>query len=556
MSFSKVSVLRLPVFFISLLSLLSFLVLFFISPPVLPGQKAAGAGVKKEKLLPLLDANLDNLDPSVRKQILDGRKKVETTAKEPAVSDQKLGKVYGELAQLYHAYDLPDAAFVSYQNAVTLDPSNYTWSYSLGFLYQSEGHFNKAIPFYQKNKPDSKDLQQLYVWNIRIGECYHNLNQPAQAKPFFDTAYRINPEGPAVLARLGETAMAEKRYADAIKYLSEALKKQPGANKLHYTLAMAYRSSGDMTKARQHLAKRGMVGIQPPDPLKKELEKLATGYLAHFQAGKMAYVAKRYEEAAEEFRKAIKANPEKVAAHINLGVVLAKVNKYKEAISLFEKSLQMSPDNIVVRFNLGELYLFLDEPGKAVSHLEIVVKKDPKDAGAHFSLANALGKAKRFDEAIAHYRKAVKITPGFTSAWRKLSALYAVMGRHGDALKVMEEAYIAIPNNGVITHALARQLAASSDLKQRDGAKALKLAKQVFQAKQDYDFAMTVAFAYAQLNRCDKAVEWMETSIRLAKRTSQPVSVLQILERNLNWFKHNRPCRIPAKQKKKNRKKK
>ncbi len=502
----------------------------------------------KDKLIPVPTPHPDHLEEAVSRQLLEGRRMVDTVVVTTTVTRQKRGQAFGELGQLYHAYELNDAAEACYYNAVVLDPTSFKWRYSLGYLRQTVGKFSEALEIYRQMNPDQLDKQRAYLVHIRRGECYRKLNQRRQAKTSFDAAYGINPQGAAVLARLGEIALQEKQYEEAVKHLVSALQRQPEANKLHYSLAMAYRGTGDMEKARYHLSKKGIVGVQPPDPLKKRLESLVTGYRVHLLAGKMAFSAGRYVEAAKEFEKAVEADPKKPAARINLGTTLVKFRKYRQAIPHFMTALQLAPDNLTAHFNLGKLYGFFGNHEKAVQHLQIVVKEDPKDFNAHLALANAYRKVQRFDKAFEHYKTALGIEPGLTWAWLDMSSLYLATGKYGEALRVLEEAHSRIPHDGPIAHVLARQLAASPDLSKREGQRALDLAMKVFQGKKDYETAKTVAMAYAQLDRCDKAVEWMEISIDLASGSAKGSEVLEVLMANLSFFKTQRPCRIPPGQ--------
>jgi len=527
---------------ILLLSAAVCMIIYRMPPPVY-GREAS-----KDELVPVPTPHLDHLEEAVSRQLLEGRRMVDAVVGTTTVSRQKRGQAFGELGQLYHAYELNEAAEACYYNAVVLAPSSFEWKYSLGYLRQTVGKFSEALEIYRQMNPDQLAPQQAYLVYIRRGECYRKLNHIQQAKAAFNTAYKINPQGAAVLARQGEIALQEKQYEEAIKYLVSALQKQPGANKLHYSLAMAYRGTGDMEKARYHLSKKGMVGVQPPDPLKKRLENLVTGYRVHLLAGKLAFSAGRYVEAAEEFQKAVEVDPKKPAARINLGTTLVKFRKYRQAISQFMAALQLAPDNLTAHFNLGKLYGFLGDHGKAVQHLEVVVNKDPKDFNAHLALANAYRKVQRFDKAFEHYKAALGIQPGLTWAWLDMSSLYLATSQHREALRVLEEAHSRIPHDRPIAHVLARQLATSPDLDKRDGQRALDLAMKVFQDKKDYETARTVAMAYAQLNRCDKAVEWMELSIDLASNSAKGSEVLEVLMANLSFFKTQRPCRIPPGQ--------
>ncbi len=122
--------------------------------------------------------------------------------------------------------------------------------------------------------------------------------------------------------------------------------------------------------------------------------------------------------------------------------------------------------------------------------------------------------------------------------------------RHDAALAELERAHQNIPFNGPIGHALARQLAMTPNLEKRNGKRALDLALKVYNASMTFEHARTVAMAYAQLEQCKKAAEWMERAIKLAKTAKQPKPVMDMLERNLNHFKRNNPCKVPGAAKK------
>lgn len=538
-------------------SILFLLTIFVVSisvlgaPWALNGQEAArpekAQSAAEDSLKPIPEPQLEHFEKAVSNQLREKRKKTEAIAKNLKESREKRSLAYGELGQLYHAYELNDAAEACYHNALILDPSCFEWTYSLGCLLQSVGQFEKAIRYYKLAETTQKGSRMVYLLYIRIGECYRNLNQPERAKLAFRVAFQVNREGPAVLARLGEIALEEKRYDDAIKLITSALEKQPAANKLHYPLGMAYRSKGDMDKARYHLSKYGMVGVQPPDPLKAHLKNLMTGYWTHILAGKRAFSAKRYQEAAEAFNKAVESEPEKVEAKINLGTTLAQLKKYEEAITRFRTALEIAPDNETAHFNLGMLYGYLGKHKEAIKHLQFVINKNPKDSQAYLALANALQSDQQFREAIAHYKTALSLDPGLTWGWVDLSVSLGSVGQHAEALRILEEGHSRLPHDGPIAHALAHLLAASPEINKRQGKRALELAAKVFKASNYYEHARTVALAYAELNQCDKAVKWLEKAIALAKASRQADSILNVLKRNLAHFKSKRPCRVPGK---------
>jgi hypothetical protein len=80
-----------------------------------------------------------------------------------------------------------------------------------------------------------------------------------------------------------------------------------------------------------------------------------------------------------------------------------------------------------------------------------------------------------------------------------------------------------MPASGLLSHALARLLAACPDKSVRDGARALPLAQAVWQAQPTAAHARTVALALAELGRCAEAAQWQRTAAEQARRSSEPV---------------------------------
>ena len=69
---------------------------------------------------------------------------------------------------------------------------------------------------------------------------------------------------PAVARRgLGDVALRERKFAEAIEHFRAVLDRVPQAVAIHYSLAMAYRGLGRMDEARAHLQRRGPKACTP-----------------------------------------------------------------------------------------------------------------------------------------------------------------------------------------------------------------------------------------------------------------------------------------------------
>ena len=201
---------------------------------------------------------------------------------------RELSEAYGELGRHYQTYELDEAAEASYKNAIRLHPYNAGWTYYLGYLYQKAGRLEEAADYYALTlvlRPNS--LPAL----VHMAEVYLARDRPEVAEPLLKKVLAEDPESGAANALLGELALGRRQYESAVKYLQTALERVPEANRLHYPLALAYRGLGEPDKAREHLEKRGVVGVRAPDPLIDQLQELRQGELAHLLRGRMAFNA-------------------------------------------------------------------------------------------------------------------------------------------------------------------------------------------------------------------------------------------------------------------------
>src|SRR6185503_6546999 len=227
-----------------------------------------------------------------------------------------------------------------YLNAAQLAPKDFRWIYLLAKLDQQEGRFDDAIRRYQLARAFRPDYVAVHV---NLGNIFLELNRLEDAQESFSTALDVDKNNPAAHYGLGQVAVSKRSYADAVDHFQKTLAEVPEANRVHYSLAMAYRGLGDAEKAKAHLAQQGPVGVRVADPLVDGLRDLITGERVYLARGKVAFEAQRYADAVTEFRKAVAAKPDSVTARINLGAALTQVGDVNGAVEQFEEALRLEP---------------------------------------------------------------------------------------------------------------------------------------------------------------------------------------------------------------------
>jgi tetratricopeptide (TPR) repeat protein len=369
------------------------------------------------------------LEPDVRDQIKSQQDILISTIKDTQSTTTKLSAAYGAMGEIYHAYSLTDAARECYLNANALAPKDFRWIYFLAKLDQLEGRVEDAIRRYRTVTSLQPELIAAFV---NLGNIYLELDRLEDAHSNYATALQKDANSPAAHYGLGQVALSQRKYAEAVDHFEKALALAPDANRIHYALAMAYRGLRNAEKAKLHLAQQGPVGVRVADPLMDRLVQLVEGARVHLIRGKLALEAKRYEEAAAEFRKAIEARPDSVPAHVNLGAALTQLRDLNGAAEEFSKAVAIDPNNANAHYNLAVLLANEKQHQQAILHLQAVSTINPNDLGAQFFLAQQLLHAKRPDEALKLAQSLYSTTRSLQHGALVASAL-AELGRCAEA---------------------------------------------------------------------------------------------------------------------------
>jgi esterase/lipase superfamily enzyme/Tfp pilus assembly protein PilF len=193
-----------------------------------------------------------------------------------------------------------------------------------------------------------------------------------------------------------------------------------------------------------------------PDPSEQEYRE-AIRYNpddanAHFNLGLL--LAKRgaldLEEAEEQYREAIRYKPNDANAHFALGLLFAKRGALEEAEEQYRQAVRYNPDDSNAHFNLGLLLakrgVLAENPYKgdrdlaqAAEQYREAIRCNPNDANAHFDLGLVLYELSDLEAAVHECRKAFRCSPDHARDYHDLRlqlAEYVDLRQAGIAIRI------------------------------------------------------------------------------------------------------------------------
>jgi Tfp pilus assembly protein PilF len=156
--------------------------------------------------------------------------------------------------------------------------------------------------------------------------------------------------------------------------------------------------------------------------------------------GFQALDAHKYEEAVQNFTKAVTADPKDYAAHFHLALAYSLLGKDAEAIPHYRTVLELKPGLYEAELNLGMLLMRQKQPREAAPLLEAAAGKKPKEFRPVFYLAEALLAAGDFARAEPHYRAAIEIDSKSAPAYAGLAHALARQDHLSDAAPAFRKA--------------------------------------------------------------------------------------------------------------------
>ncbi|MGH8172885.1 MAG: tetratricopeptide repeat protein [Rhodanobacteraceae bacterium] len=488
------------------------------------------------KPVPIPDTS--KLSPEVANELRNTRQEFEKI--KPTLVGDSLIEAYTLLAADYARAGLYDAAAVALEDASLLAPNDARWVYAQGLIARMQKRNADAQSYFERAVVLNKDYLPIRVALVNIRIEQGDLEAARKLLTEF-TATRDTE--PVAYAMLGDIALRQKRYADAIEQTNLALKIDPNATKLYAQLADAYTGAGNAAAAAQARAKVGdgmpalgdpiLLGLlaksdgnAPPAgtanaPATATPAAAAKAPLSPERDATFLLATRQYEPARGRLDAALKQTPNDAALLGIYARVEAATGNFAKATARANAAVAAAPNSASAYLTLGFVLEMGNDDAGAQRAYEKAVQLDPKSAEANVRLGNLLMRIGRFDDAAVRYRAAAQIDPADGESWSRLVAAETAGGKCDLALRDVNAVLAKDAKNGVLMQLFVRLTSTCAKSGAEEKAMALDYAGRLYKQSDAAPIAEMYALAFAANGKWDDAVKTQQAAMFVLVRNGR-----------------------------------
>ena len=232
----------------------------------------------------------------------------------------------------------------------------------------------------------------------------------------------LAPNDPTFLKSLGELYLAKGDTAQAITALMNAEKQLPTDADVHYNLARAYFTTGDVKSQ----------AAEAEAALKHGTRFVGESYFMLADANKKL---KNTAAAIDAYQRAISAKPDIYEAYRDLSDIFRSENRFADAVKVGKQATAQYPNDGTLWSDLSWFYSLADRPEDAVGAAKIAINHAPTQYAAYTNLCRAYNDIKQYEQAIAACNTALRLQPGDGETYFYLGRAHNLTGKTAEATR-------------------------------------------------------------------------------------------------------------------------
>jgi tetratricopeptide (TPR) repeat protein len=348
-------------------------------------------------------------------------------------------------------------------------PTSAAVAYWLGRALEASGDKDRASSTYHVAIEKAAPSPELVDVFVALAILQNERGQAAQAQKTLADARKKLPESAALHRALGELALLQARYPDAVREFRRALEFEGEDLASRFRLGVALRRSQSYAAATEVLDQVAKVDPELPGlALERGLIFEATGHGAEALKAYEAALAKsptdpelmlragcgnvtlgQVERGEELLRKVLTLRPMSAEVNHCLGRSLLLREKVADAQRLLDRAVELDPNRAEYHLYAGRAANEASNAAKAERELAKALELDGSLADAYWQRGVLRARQGAVRDAVADLVKALTLNPARTEARAALADAYYDLGKERDALAEWDRAVKEQPDNAV-----------------------------------------------------------------------------------------------------------
>lgn len=382
--------------------------------------------------------------------------------------------------------------------------------------------------------PDAPDAKALAL----AGQAQLLADQPDAAAALFDRAAKLEPDDPKIRTALALSQLARGKSDQALADLQAVAAADSGptadlalvATQLRrkaYAEALAAVDALERKQPTQampaHLRGQVLLAQRDPAAARQAFEQAVSRDGRYFPSvaalAQLDVAAGKPEQARDRFKTLLQLDSKNGAARQALATLAGRSGASRETVAaLLEDAVKASPGDIARRLALIDHHLATYQPQAALVAAQAALAQMPE----HFELLGRLGQAQlrvgEQQQAIGTFNRMVALQGKSPLGYLGLAEAQLAANDPGSASRSARRALVAVPD-----HLGAQQLAITAELRVRQPARALAIAREVQRQRPEQAVGYTLEGEIEMMQkRWDAAAVVLRKAIVKADPTQAP----------------------------------
>jgi tetratricopeptide (TPR) repeat protein len=344
--------------------------------------------------------------------------------------DKTYQLAYTELYRMFLFQQKPEDGEKTLKLAYQNNPKQYGFLTLLAMHYYAQRRRDEMVSVLQQIKGHAKDFDQAY---LTVGDFYLRMGDG-------DSAIREYKEGITKDAkkkstyqkRVIEVLMRQGKRQEAAEVNTQILKDDPGDNDARGLAATFLLDKGDIAKALAEL--QAVVTRAPDNPVSR------------YNLGRAHAARGEWEQARQQFAKAIELRPDYVMARLALSQLQVTRGEFDAALKTAEAILAIDRGNVNARLVESAALMGQKKFSDSRAMLDAMLKAYPGSPDVLFQLGVVNLAENKFKEAEDAFRRAYQLNPANSRGLMGIVETNMAQNKTDEALKILQAESDKAPN--------------------------------------------------------------------------------------------------------------